>query len=201
MDTDLHLDPSTALLVVDVQHDFADPHGGLYVPDGEAIVPGINALVAAARPAGSTVVATQDWHPPSTPHFSADGGVWPVHCVRDTWGAALHRDLSRDADLILRKGTGGEDGYSAFGVADPTTGATTPTGLAAYLSARGISRVVVVGLALDVCVKATALDAVGAGLETTVRADLCRAVDLSPGDGDAAVAAMQEAGVSVRGLV
>ncbi|MEZ5255693.1 MAG: isochorismatase family protein [Ilumatobacteraceae bacterium] len=129
--------PSDALVVVDVQHDFADPAGSLYVAGGETIVAAIAAEMTAIRVAGGTLVVTQDWHPPVTPHFATDGGTWPVHCVRDTWGAELHRDLPSDADLVVRKGTTGADGYSAFSVADPVSGVVAPTGLAGYLRERG----------------------------------------------------------------
>ena len=88
-------DPKTALIVVDVQNDFADPAGSLAVRGGESIIDLINAQVAAARAAGSVVCYTQDWHPASTPHFAKDGGIWPVHCVADTWGAQLHPALRR----------------------------------------------------------------------------------------------------------
>ena len=85
-------DGKTALLVIDVQNDFADPKGSLSVAGGEALIPRINGEIAMATSAGATVVATQDWHPESTPHFAKDGGVWPVHCVGGTWGAELHPD-------------------------------------------------------------------------------------------------------------
>ena len=192
-------DAQTALVVVDVQNDFADPDGSLHVAGGEEIIPAVNEQIAAARAGGATVVMTQDWHPPSTPHFTTDGGTWPVHCVRATWGAELHPALDVEADLVVRKGTGGEDGYSAFTVLDPGTGETTPTGLAGYLRERGIRRAVVGGLAADVCVKATALDAVALGLDTTVRWDATRAVDVQPGDGERALAALRDAGVRVTG--
>ena len=189
---------STALIVVDVQNDFADPDGSLYVDGGQEIIDGINAEVAAARAAGSVIVATQDWHPTDTPHFEKDGGVWPVHCVRQTWGAQLHPGLDADVDLILRKGSGGEDGYSAFGVADPGTGATRPTGLAAFLHARNVTALVVVGLAGDVCVKETAGEGVEEGFAVTVPWDLTRSVDLTAGDGDRAAAELTRLGVDVR---
>ena len=83
-------DRETALVVVDVQNDFADPNGNLYVTGGEDVVPVINGEIADARSAGARVVYTADWHPASTPHFAKDGGIWPVHCVGDTWGAAFH---------------------------------------------------------------------------------------------------------------
>ena len=80
-------DAATALIVVDLQNDFADPGGSLSVSGGEAIIPAVNAAVRDAADAGALVVATQDWHPETTPHFAKDGGIWPVHCVAGTWGA------------------------------------------------------------------------------------------------------------------
>ena len=192
-------DPTTALVVVDIQNDFADPDGSLYVGGGEDIVAGVNEEISAARTGGATVVLTQDWHPPATPHFVDDGGTWPVHCVRGTWGAALHPELEQEADLIVRKGTGGEDGYSAFTLIDPETEDRRSTGLAGYLRERGIEDVVVVGLAADVCVKATALDARGEGFGSTVLWDLTRAVDVQPGDGDRAAEELQQSSVEVVG--
>lgn len=189
-------DPHTALVVVDVQNDFADPAGSLYVDGGETVVEPINDEVAAALDAGATVVYTADWHPPRTPHFVDQGGTWPPHCVRDTWGAQFHPDL-RVAGPVIRKGTGGEDGYSGFTVADPTTGDETPTGLHDLLSQRGVHHVVVVGLALDVCVKATALDAVALDYGVAVLADATRPVELTPGDGERARAEITEAGAIV----
>jgi nicotinamidase/pyrazinamidase len=186
-------DSSTALIVVDVQNDFADPNGSLYVSGGETIVPVVNEEMARARDAGALVIYTQDWHPESTPHFQRDGGIWPVHCVQETWGAAFHPDLEVDGDVI-RKGTGGEDGYSGFTIRDPASGAERSTELADLLREREIRRVVVVGLATDYCVKETALDAVRLGFETTVRAEAMRAVDLQPGDGDRALEEMASAG-------
>lgn len=186
---------STALIVVDVQNDFADPGGSLYVPGGEEALPFINDQIESAAEARATIVYTQDWHPPDTPHFSKDGGIWPVHCVADTPGAEFHPDLDvREDALFVRKGSGGEDGYSAFSVRDPVTGEKSSTGLAGELE--GLDRIVVVGLALDYCVKETALDGVGR-FETVVLADGTRAVGLRPGDGPRAVAEMVSAGVVV----
>ncbi|MEZ5373857.1 MAG: isochorismatase family protein [Microthrixaceae bacterium] len=143
-------DARTALVVVDVQNDFAHPDGSLYVEGGPDVVSAANTEIAAAREAGALVVYSQDWHPPSTPHFVTEGGKWPPHCVRDTWGAEFHDELVVDGPTI-RKGTGGEDGYSAFTMADPSTGETSSTGLKEPLEEHEIERVVVVGLALDVC--------------------------------------------------
>ncbi len=189
-------DGRTALVVVDVQNDFADPAGNLTVAGGEAVVPVINEEVARATAAGGLVVATQDWHPPDTPHFEKDGGVWPVHCVQGTWGAELHPEL-RIAGPVVRKGTAGEDGYSGFTMRDPRSGATVPTELEGLLRERGIERVVVAGLATDVCVKETALDAARLGFATTVLTRAVAAVDLQPGDGEAALAEMAAAGIDL----
>ena len=192
----MRYDERTALLVVDVQNDFADPDGSLSVPGGGDVVAFANREIAAASDAGSIVVFTQDWHPPDTPHFAKDGGTWPVHCVRDTWGAELVTGLMVTGPVV-RKGTGGEDGYSGFTVRDPSTGAEAATELDGLLRAQGIERVVVVGLATDYCVKETATDAVRLGYATSVLREGIRAVNVEPGDADAAIAAMAAAGVTV----
>jgi nicotinamidase/pyrazinamidase len=188
---------STALVVVDVQNDFADPAGSLSVSGGAQIVPGINREIEAARTAGALVAYTQDWHPEHTPHFAQDGGIWPVHCLQGTWGAALHPELLVDGPVV-RKGSNGEDGYSGFTMRDPTTGATTPTELEGLLRERGVREVFVCGLATDYCVNATAQDAIRLGFETTVLTDLIRAVDLKPGDGDRALAEVSRAGARLE---
>ncbi|MDE2933589.1 MAG: isochorismatase family protein [Chloroflexota bacterium] len=187
-------DERTALVVVDVQNDFADPAGGLSVSGGDAIIPAVNEAIADARGAGACVVYTQDWHPPDTPHFAKDGGIWPVHCVQDTWGAEFHPDL-RVAGEVVRKGTGGEDGYSGFTVRDPASGDPSDTLLDAFLRDRAITTVAIAGLATDYCVRDTALDAVGRGFSAFVLIDAVRAVDLQPGDGARALEAMRRAGV------
>jgi len=190
-------DTTTALIVVDVQNDFADPAGNLSVADGDAIVPYVNGQIAAALADGAFVAYTQDWHPPSTPHFAKDGGPWPVHCVAGTWGAAFHPALTADAGPSVRKGANGEDGYSGFTMRDPLKGATVPTELDGLLRGRGIRRVVVCGLATDYCVRATALDAAALGYQTSVLVDGVRAVDLQPGDGAGALAELVGAGVEL----
>ncbi|NND13762.1 MAG: isochorismatase family protein [Acidimicrobiia bacterium] len=191
-------DAKTALIVVDVQNDFADAAGSLYVSGGETVVPVINGQISRAREADATVVYTQDWHPESTPHFEKDGGIWPVHCVRDTWGAQFHPNL----DVVgpsIRKGTGGEDGYSGFTVRDPESGKETPTGLGSLLLDAGIEKAVVVGLALDYCVKETALDAVAGEFATTLLTDATASVNLQPGDDERALADLEAAGVVLVG--
>jgi nicotinamidase/pyrazinamidase len=192
----------TALIVVDVQNDFADPAGSLSVAGGDAIIPAVNREAEAASEAGAIVVATQDWHPESTPHFAKDGGPWPVHCVAGTWGAELHPDLVLPDDTPrVRKGTNGEDGYSGFTMRDPVNGETTATELETLLRDAGVDRVVVVGLATDYCVKATALDAVRLGFATEVLTDAIAAVNVLPDDGERALIEMRDAGVALTAVV
>jgi len=194
---DVDLDSSTALIVVDVQNDFADPKGNLYVADGDRTIPLINDLTAAARRSGSLVVYTQDWHPEQTPHFQPYGGTWPIHCVQGTWGAELHRDLHVEGDVI-RKGVNGEDGYSGFAAHNVETGEEISTGLRELLDEREIRRVVIVGLAEDVCVKETALDARRLGYATQVLLAATRPVNVEETDASTAQAAMRAAGVELR---
>jgi nicotinamidase/pyrazinamidase len=196
VDPDERYGPTSALIVVDVQNDFADPAGGLRVAGGADVVPVLNREIARARAAGALVVYTQDWHPVSTPHFAKDGGIWPVHCVAGSWGAELHPSLVVDGPIV-RKGANGEDGYSGFTMRDPTTGTESPTELASLLDDHAADRVVVGGLATDYCVKATALDAVRLGHLTAVLGGGIRAVDLAPGDGGRALAELEAAGVAI----
>ncbi len=178
-----------ALLVVDLQNDFL-PGGALAVPEGDAVV----APIAALAPAFATVVATQDWHPPGHVSFASSHPgkrsfetislpqgpqeLWPDHCVRGTPGAALHPGLpDAPLTLVLRKGTRREvDSYSAFRENAGPDGGRPSTGLAAWLRARGIRRVLVCGLARDFCVRASAVDAAAEGFEVVVVDDLTRAV-------------------------
>jgi nicotinamidase/pyrazinamidase len=191
----IEYDSSTALIVVDVQNDFADPNGSLYVRGGEDVPAAANSAIAAAREAEAFVVYSQDWHPPETPHFQAQGGVWPVHCVGGTWGAEFHPDLDVAGDaIVLRKGTGGEDGYSVFTVRDPETGEEAATALERILREHGVERIVVAGLATDYCVKDTVLDARRLGFPVTVLASAIRAVNLQEVDGADAEQAMRDGG-------
>ena len=189
--------PTTALIVVDVQNDFADPDGSLTVAGARAVVAAVNREIVAAVAGGAAVIATQDWHPDVTPHFAKDGGPWPVHCVGGTWGAELEPSLELpDSAPRVRKGANGEDGYSGFTMRDPVTGATSATELDGLLRAANVDSVVVVGLATDYCVKATALDAVQLGYRASVITDAIAAVDVEAGDGDRALAELDAAGVA-----
>lgn len=186
-------DDKTALIVVDVQNDFADPSGSLYVREGEKIVLRINDEIERALAANARVFYTQDWHPEDTPHFEKDGGMWPVHCVMGAWGAEFHPELLVKGEIV-RKGSHGEDGYSGFTERDLTSGADKPTALEGMLRDAGIERIVIVGLATDYCVKATALDAIDRGFATTILSDAVRAVDRQRGDGAAAMKEVDAAG-------
>jgi nicotinamidase/pyrazinamidase len=189
--------PDVALIVVDVQNDFADPKGSLYVQGGEGIVPMVNGEIAKARAAGSPVFYTQDWHPAHTPHFQSDGGIWPSHGVGGTWGAEFYPGLEVSGEVI-KKGTGGEDGYSGFTVKDAVSGAAHATALGSRLRELGVSRLVVLGLAGDYCVGATAKDGAAEGFDVTVLRDGVRFVELKRGDTDRTWRELAEAGVKVE---
>jgi nicotinamidase/pyrazinamidase len=193
----LRYDPVTALIAVDVQNDFADPAGSLSVRGGEAIVPIVNEQVSKAVAAGAAVLYTQDWHPEHTPHFAQDGGIWPVHCVHDTWGAAFHPGLDVESAQVVRKGADGRDGYSAFSVRDPESGDVDDTVLHEMLQAAGVDRLVICGLATDYCVLETVLDARMRGYPVQVVADAVRAVDRESGDGERALGRMRDAGADL----
>lgn len=173
-----------ALIVVDVQNDFC--HGGaLEVADGDAVVEPINRLAREA----DFVVATRDWHPSDHASFAEQGGPWPVHCVQDTPGARLHPaiDASEIDEVIDTGQTRDCEGYSAF----------EDTALERVLRRQGVDTVDVAGLALDYCVKATALDAKRAGFDVIVHRDATRAVEVKAGDADRAVEELRAAGVEV----
>ncbi len=193
MATVTEYDRHTALIVVDVQNDFADPAGSLHVGGGADIIPIVNGEIARATAGGAYVVYTRDWHPEATPHFQKDGGIWPVHCVMGSWGAEFHPDLVVDGPEV-RKGSNGEDGYSGFSMRDPQTGEESATELDRLLRERGIERLVVTGLATDYCVKSTALDGLRHGYETELLTTAMRAVDLEPGDGERALDEVAAAG-------
>lgn len=182
--------------MVDVQHDFAHPRGSLYVREGERVVEVANAEINAAGRLGAPVFYSQDWHPEHTPHFARDGGIWPIHCVRGTWGAELDAALLVNG-VVVRKGSHGEDGYSAFSMRDPESGETRATQLDDLLRAAAVGHLVVLGLATDHCVRATVLDALERGYDTRVVRRGIRAVELSAGDGDRALDEMRTGGAVI----
>lgn len=195
-----------ALIVIDVQNDFC-AGGALEVPDGDAVVPVINAMMDDF----ATVVFTQDWHPSRHSSFASehDGKapfdtvempygpqiLWPDHCVQGSHGAAFHPMLRTDpAQLIVRKGfRRAIDSYSALFENDHVT----PTGLEGYLHERGITVLTMVGLATDFCVKFSALDAARRGFGVTLRETACRGIDMN-GSLEEARAQMRDAGAVVE---
>lgn len=185
---------ATALIVVDMQNDFADPEGSLYVAGADRVIANVNREIMKAAATDRFIVYTQDWHPDTTPHFQKDGGTWPVHCVAETWGAGFHPRLVV-AGPSVHKGVEGNDGYSGFTTRDPQTGEESSTELHALLQERGVTDVRVCGLALDYCVKETAADAVRLGYRVTLVSDATAPVELNQGDGEAAAQELAAAGV------
>ena len=199
-------DQNTALILVDLQNDFC-PLGALPVPEGDQVIPIANALM----PHFSTVVATQDWHPADHGSFAANHPwrkpgqtidlnglpqiLWPIHCVQGSFGAEFVPELKQEGiTKVFEKGTDpGIDSYSGFF----DNGHRKATGLGDWLKEQGITRVYVLGLATDYCVKFTALDALQLGFETYLVEDASRGVNLAPGDVDHALSDMQAAGVQI----
>ncbi len=175
-----------ALLVVDVQNDFC-PGGALAIEEGDEVVPVLNHWLAAAAKADIPVFASRDWHPAGHISFESRGGPWPPHCLQDSEGARFHPELQLPEDVIkVTKGVRfDQDQYSAF----------DQTGLADELAARDVSRVWVGGLALDVCVQATAREARSHGFEVMLIESATRPV--SAADGEAAIRRLREKGVEV----
>jgi nicotinamidase/pyrazinamidase len=179
--------PDDALLVVDIQRDFCSG-GSLAIAGADEIIPAINRLITEATAAGAMVVACRDWHPENHVSFTARGGPWPPHCVAGTKGADLHPGFSLPSGTpMVSKGTAPDrDEYSAF----------EATGLIERLRRRGTRRIVICGLALDFCVRASALEAARAGFETHVLLAATRPV--TQAGGEAAVREMTHAGIIVE---
>lgn len=200
------INKNSVLLIVDVQNDFI-PGGALAVHEGDQIIPIINAL----QQKFDHVVATQDFHPEDHGSFAANHPgrkpgefielaglnqiLWPVHCVQGTAGSEFHEMLAQDRwEAIFKKGKNPEvDSYSGFF----DNAKRGDTGLGDYLKAEGIQRVFVCGLALDYCVKFTALDAKDLGFDTFLISDASKAVNLKENDGEAAIAEMESAGITI----
>ena len=183
------LKPGDALIVVDLQKDFC-PGGALAVPEGDQVVGVMNRWIRAAERVGVVIVISRDWHPPNHCSFETEGGPWPVHCVQNTPGAEYHADLyfplcafyvdkARDPD---------RESYSDF----------AGTGLSQSLRRSEVQRIFIGGLALDYCVKATALDGLAEGFEVHLILPATRAVNVNPGDGTKALNEMRSAGVSIE---
>ena len=189
--------PRNILVGVDIQNDFID--GSLAVTDGEAVVAPFNRTAEVVRRVGGSVILTRDWHPAETPHFADYGGVWPVHCVAETEGAAFHPSLIVEpTDTIVSKGMGQTDGFSGWkGVSDD---GTTIESIVSPSDRAEKVRVFIGGLATDYCVKATALDIArhyesDDHVTTYLLRDAIRGVELNDGDTAQALQEVHDAGV------
>jgi nicotinamidase/pyrazinamidase len=173
------------LLIVDVQSDFC-PGGSLAVADGDAVVPVLNRYIRDAGAAGIPVFASRDWHPRGHCSFVDQGGPWPAHCLQDSKGAAFHPRLKLPADTrVISKGQSKDrDQYSAL----------DGTGLPETLRAMGVRRLWVGGLAQDICVHATVMDALKEGFEVKLIVEATRPVNANPGDGERALDEMRRGG-------
>jgi nicotinamidase/pyrazinamidase len=186
-------EPDAALLLVDPQNDFC-PGGSLGVADGDAVMPVLNDWAHAAEAAGVPIFVSRDWHPLRTTHFAEYGGVWPPHCVAGTPGAEFHPAFRvPESAVVVSKGMGEtEHAYSAFHARD-----ANGTPLATLLRARAVKTLYVLGLATDYCVKESVLAGLHNGFRMSVVPDGIRAVNLQPGDGEQAIAAMRAAGAQL----
>lgn len=184
---------NAALLMVDVQNDFC-PGGALAVPEGHRVVEPLNLMARNFAGAGLPVFASRDWHPKITKHFKEYGGIWPPHCVQDTFGADFHPDMRLPGGaIVITKGSDPDsDSYSAFDGRDKYG-----TLLGDALATLKVTHLYVGGLATDYCVKATVLDALKVGIRVTVLADAIAGVDVEIGDSIRALAEMKAAGAGV----
>lgn len=183
------LKPGDALIVVDLQNDFC-PGGALPVPQGDRVVGVMNRWIRAAERVGAVIVISRDWHPPNHCSFETEGGPWPVHCVQNTPGAGYHPDLHLPlcAFYVDKARDPDRESYSDF----------AGTGLSQALRQRGVQRIFIGGLALDYCVKATALDGLAEGFEVHLILPATRAVNVNPGDGTKALNEMRSAGAMIE---
>ena len=172
-----------ALLIVDMQNDFC-PGGALAVPEGDKIVPVINKYIKIFQKKKALVFATRDWHPVRTKHFKDFGGIWPVHCIQNTLGAAFHPKLKlpKGAILLYKGMDPQKDAYSAF-QAEDTSGTSLPKLLKLY----GLQELYIAGLATDYCVRFSARDALKHGFKVRILADAIKGVDLKPKDSENAI--------------
>lgn len=182
---DIQLTAADALIIVDMQNDFL-PGGNLAVPAGDEVVPVLNRYIALFSARGLPIYATRDWHPANHCSFRPQGGIWPPHCIAHSDGArfAPMLQLPESAAIVSKASTPGKDAYSGF----------EDTGLESDLRARHVERVFVGGLATDYCVLNTVTDGLRLGFRVALLMDAIRAVDVHPGDGEAAINAMLRQG-------
>jgi len=179
-----------ALLIVDVQNDFC-PGGALGIPEGDKIIPVINKYLKIFSKKKLPIIATRDWHPVKTKHFKDFGGVWPVHCIQNTAGAAFHSSLKLPKDaILLYKGTDPlKDSYSTFQAQE-----LNGTGFSHLLKLLKVNELYICGLATDYCVRFSTLDALKHGVKVKVLIDAIKGVDLKKGDSEKAMKEMLKKG-------
>ena len=180
-----------ALIVVDVQNDFL-PGGALAVPDGDKIIPPLNEYLRQFEERNLPIFATRDWHPPDHSSFKPQGGLWPVHCVAGTEGAAFPAALALppSTTIVSKGGAQMQHSYSGFGGTD----------LAVELHRKDVKRVFIGGLATEYCVLNTALDALHEGFAVVLLEDAISAIDVHPNDGLAAIESLRADGVELATL-
>lgn len=180
-----------ALVLVDVQNDFF-PGGALPTPEGDEIIEPINQLIEQCGDMGMPVFATRDWHPENHCSFEEQGGPWPPHCIQETEGAAFHPEieLPEDVAIISKAESADREAYSAFQSA----------GLGERLRELGVTGLVVAGLATDVCVRQTVLDALDEGFAVTVIQEAVSGVEAEPGDSRRALEEMAEHGAQILSM-
>jgi len=186
-----------ALLIVDVQNDFS-PGGSLAVPEGDKVVPALNKYIKIFAQGKLPIFASRDWHPVRTSHFKDFGGVWPVHCLQNSRGAAFHPELKLPTcAMLLYKGMDPQkDSYSAFQAQD-----LSGEPFLKILKRLKITELWVGGLATDYCVKSSVLDALKNGFKVKLLIDAIKGVDLKPGDSDKAIKAMVKKGAKKESLL
>ncbi|MEM4298205.1 MAG: nicotinamidase [Nitrososphaerota archaeon] len=179
---------ASALIIVDVQNDFCH-NGALPVPEGDKIIPNLNIYIRRFSTLKRPVFVTRDWHPPDHISFRLRGGPWPPHCVQNTWGAELHKDLRlpKNTIIVSKAYERDKEAYSGF----------QGTDLAERLRALGIKRLFIGGLATDYCVKNTVLDALKEGFEAYLLEDAIKGIDAQPGDSEKAIKEMVEKGAKL----
>jgi nicotinamidase/pyrazinamidase len=179
-----------ALLIVDVQNDFC-PEGALAVPEGDKIVPAINKYIRIFQKKKAVIFATRDWHPVKTKHFKDFGGMWPVHCLQNTPGAAFHSQLKlpKGAILLYKGMDPQKDAYSAFQAED-----ASGTSLPKLLHLLGVRELYIAGLATDYCVRFSARDALSEGFKVKILMDAIKGVNLKAQDSERAIKEMVRLG-------
>ncbi|MFH2138415.1 MAG: bifunctional nicotinamidase/pyrazinamidase [Candidatus Omnitrophota bacterium] len=187
------MNPGDALLLVDVQNDFC-PGGALGIPGGDKIIPILNDYIGAFKDKGLLIIASRDWHSAQTQHFKQFGGIWPVHCVQETFGAQFHPDLRLpDTVIVLSKGMDpAKDSYSAFQSLDPENNS-----LLDRLKKHGVKKLFIGGLATDYCVKFTVLDALNSGFQVAVLMDAIKGVNINSDDSEKAIKDIFDAGADL----